>query len=312
MGASCPSHACGLLAGLQALARPQGRGKGTDPSLTPVPCPIHLTAPALNRIFKEARKDKGQDDFLGNVVVRLQVSGVRKRVREGLKGGVVGPHQAEPGVCLPLPLCPPGLPGSALPGGSVVPSGAAHGDPPRPGPVPPPVPAHPQAGRPGPRTRGPPAVCLGQVDGPCWGWGRLLTAMLALSQRATVASRSQPSYSVHLHLLQQLVSHEVTQHQVLASQGWGVGRGHGACLPGPDALLSAPSGREYLLGWVAESPGCHHPLSPCNAEGPVRLPPVHGVSAPGRVAWVVGGWRGSSLSLPACPPRSWHAKPPNP
>lgn len=26
-----------------------------------------------NRIFKEARKDKGQDDFLGNVVLRLQV-----------------------------------------------------------------------------------------------------------------------------------------------------------------------------------------------------------------------------------------------
>lgn len=26
-----------------------------------------------NRIFKEARKDKGQDDFLGNVMLRLQV-----------------------------------------------------------------------------------------------------------------------------------------------------------------------------------------------------------------------------------------------
>lgn len=26
------------------------------------------------RIFKDARKDKGQDDFLGNVVVRLKVS----------------------------------------------------------------------------------------------------------------------------------------------------------------------------------------------------------------------------------------------
>lgn len=26
------------------------------------------------RIFKDARKDKGQDDFLGNVVLRLKVS----------------------------------------------------------------------------------------------------------------------------------------------------------------------------------------------------------------------------------------------
>lgn len=28
------------------------------------------------RIFKDARKDKGQDDFLGNVVLRLKVSAV--------------------------------------------------------------------------------------------------------------------------------------------------------------------------------------------------------------------------------------------
>lgn len=35
-----------------------------------------------------------------------------------------------------------------------------------------------------------------------------------------MASRSQPSYTVHLHLLQQLVSHEVTRHQVLPSWGW--------------------------------------------------------------------------------------------
>lgn len=49
--------------------------------------------------------------------------------------------------------------------------------------------------------------------GPC-----LLTE--ASLQRATSASRSQPSYTVHLHLLQQLVSHEVTQHQVLPSQDW--------------------------------------------------------------------------------------------
>lgn len=52
-----------------------------------------------------------------------------------------------------------------------------------------------------------------------------------------------------------------------------------------------PSGRQYLLGWVAESSGCHHPVSPCHAEGPVRLPPVHGVSVP--------------PSFPACPPTGW-------
>lgn len=33
-------------------------------------------------------------------------------------------------------------------------------------------------------------------------------------QRATTSSRTQPSYTVHRHLLQQLVSYEILQHQV--------------------------------------------------------------------------------------------------
>lgn len=58
-----------------------------------------------------------------------------------------------------------------------------------------------------------------------WAWGPLLTAAPAPLQRATMASRSQPSYRVHLHLLQQLVSHEVTQHQVYCPPGAGQGQG---------------------------------------------------------------------------------------
>lgn len=51
--------------------------------------------------------------------------------------------------------------------------------------------------------------CLGR------GW-LLLTcfACLVSFQRATICSRTQPSYTVHRHLLQQLVSHEILQHQV--------------------------------------------------------------------------------------------------
>ncbi|KAM8944128.1 protein unc-13 homolog D isoform 2-T2 [Lycaon pictus] len=98
----------------------------------------------LRRIFKEARKDKGQDDFLGNVVVRLQ----DLRCREDQ--------------WYPLE----------------------------------------------PRTETYPD------RGQCH-----LQFQLIHKRRATVASRSQPSYSVHLHLLQQLVSHEVTQHQA-GSTSW--------------------------------------------------------------------------------------------
>ncbi|KAL0594617.1 Protein unc-13-like protein D [Plecturocebus cupreus] len=92
----------------------------------------------LRRIFKEARKDKGQDDFLGNVVLRLQ----DLRCREDQ--------------WYPLE----------------------------------------------PRTETYPD------RGQCH-----LQFQLIHKRRATSASRSQPSYMVHLHLLQQLVSHEVTQHQ---------------------------------------------------------------------------------------------------
>uniref|UniRef100_A0A2K6SNA3 Unc-13 homolog D n=1 Tax=Saimiri boliviensis boliviensis TaxID=39432 RepID=A0A2K6SNA3_SAIBB len=98
----------------------------------------------LRRIFKEARKDKGQDDFLGNVVLRLQ----DLRCREDQ--------------WYPLE----------------------------------------------PRTETYPD------RGQCH-----LQFQLIHKRRATLASRSQPSYTVHLHLLQQLVSHEVTQHQA-GSTSW--------------------------------------------------------------------------------------------
>ncbi|XP_022378995.1 protein unc-13 homolog D isoform X1 [Enhydra lutris kenyoni] len=98
----------------------------------------------LRRIFKEVRKDKGQDDFLGNVVVRLQ----DLRCRED--------HW--------YPLEP--------------------------------------------RTETYPD------RGQCH-----LQFQLIHKRRAPAASRSQPSYTVHLHLLQQLVSHEVTRHQA-GSTSW--------------------------------------------------------------------------------------------
>uniref|UniRef100_A0A8C6RWX5 Protein unc-13 homolog D n=1 Tax=Nannospalax galili TaxID=1026970 RepID=A0A8C6RWX5_NANGA len=98
----------------------------------------------LRRIFKEARKDKGQDDFLGNVVLRLQ----DLRCRED--------HW------YPLEPCTETYPDR----------GQCH-----------------------------------------------LQFQFIHKRRATVASRSQPSYTVHLHLLQQLVSHEVTQHQA-GSTSW--------------------------------------------------------------------------------------------
>ncbi|XP_047563161.1 protein unc-13 homolog D isoform X1 [Lutra lutra] len=98
----------------------------------------------LRRIFKEVRKDKGQDDFLGNVVVRLQ----DLRCRED--------HW------YPLEPCTETYPDR----------GQCH-----------------------------------------------LQFQLIHKRRAPTASRSQPSYTVHLHLLQQLVSHEVTRHQA-GSTSW--------------------------------------------------------------------------------------------
>ncbi|KAK1330818.1 hypothetical protein QTO34_008756 [Cnephaeus nilssonii] len=108
------------------------------------PGPVSLTHPARNRIFKDARKDKGQDDFLGNVVLRLQ----DLRCREDQW------YRLEP--CTET---------------------------------------YPDRGR-----------CHLQFQ-------------LIHKRRATAASRSQPSCTVHLHLLQQLVAHEVTQHQA-GSTSW--------------------------------------------------------------------------------------------
>lgn len=55
------------------------------------------------RIFKDARKDKGQDDFLGNVVVRLKVSTVVPPLLQGT------PRE---------PVKPPGVRAGSQPWGS--------------------------------------------------------------------------------------------------------------------------------------------------------------------------------------------------
>ncbi|XP_030317630.1 protein unc-13 homolog D isoform X1 [Calypte anna] len=92
----------------------------------------------LKRIFKEARKDKGKDDFLGNVVLRLK----------DLHCWNDHWYQLEP------------------------------------------------------RTETYPN------RGQCH-----LQFLLTHKKRATTCSRTQPSYTVHRHLLQQLVSYEILQHQ---------------------------------------------------------------------------------------------------
>ncbi|NWI97415.1 UN13D protein, partial [Pitta sordida] len=92
----------------------------------------------LKRIFKDARKDKGQDDFLGNVVLRLK----------DLHCWNDQWYQLEP------------------------------------------------------RTETYPN------RGHCH-----LQFLLMHKKRATTSSRTQPSYTVHRHLLQQLVSYEILQHQ---------------------------------------------------------------------------------------------------
>ncbi|XP_061867038.1 protein unc-13 homolog D isoform X4 [Colius striatus] len=92
----------------------------------------------LKRIFKDARKDKGQDDFLGNVVLRLK----------DLHCWNDQWYQLEP------------------------------------------------------RTETYPN------RGQCH-----LQFLLTHKKRATRSSRTQPSYTVHRHLLQQLVSYEILQHQ---------------------------------------------------------------------------------------------------
>ncbi|XP_061222894.1 protein unc-13 homolog D isoform X4 [Neopsephotus bourkii] len=92
----------------------------------------------LKRIFKDARKDKGQDDFLGNVVLHLK----------DLHCWNDRWYQLEP------------------------------------------------------RTETYPN------RGQCH-----LQFLLTHKKRATTSSRTQPSYTVHRHLLQQLVSYEILQHQ---------------------------------------------------------------------------------------------------
>ncbi|XP_042310648.1 LOW QUALITY PROTEIN: protein unc-13 homolog D [Sceloporus undulatus] len=98
----------------------------------------------LKRIFKEARKDKGQDDFLGNVVLHLQDLHCRNDRWYKLE----------------------------------------------------------------PRTETYPN------RGHCH-----LQFLLIHKKRATVASKTQPSYMVHRHLLQQMVSYEILQHQA-GSTSW--------------------------------------------------------------------------------------------
>ncbi|XP_028572752.2 protein unc-13 homolog D isoform X1 [Podarcis muralis] len=98
----------------------------------------------LKRIFKEARKDKGQDDFLGNVVLRLQDL-----------------HGRDDRWC-----------------------------------------------RLEPRTETYPN------RGHCH-----LQFLFMHKRRATSASKTQPSYTVHRHLLQQMVSYELLRHQV-GSTSW--------------------------------------------------------------------------------------------
>lgn len=74
---------------------------------------MSLVFPASDRIFKEARKDKGQDDFLGNVVLRLQVSVVGKEAQERGREGFTGDSGEELwvytkqslGPCLSSPPC---------------------------------------------------------------------------------------------------------------------------------------------------------------------------------------------------------------
>ncbi|XP_077183900.1 protein unc-13 homolog D isoform X3 [Paroedura picta] len=98
----------------------------------------------LKRIFKDARKDKGQHDFLGNVVLRVQDLHCREDCWHTLE----------------------------------------------------------------PRTETYPN------RGQCH-----LQFLLMHKKRATSASKTQPSYTVHRHLLQQLVSYEILQHQA-GSTSW--------------------------------------------------------------------------------------------
>uniref|UniRef100_A0A674JQV9 Unc-13 homolog D n=1 Tax=Terrapene triunguis TaxID=2587831 RepID=A0A674JQV9_9SAUR len=98
----------------------------------------------LKRMFKEARKDKGQDDFLGNLVLRLQDLHCRNDHWYNLE---------------------------------------------------PRTETHPDRGQ-------------------CH-----LQSLMTHKKRATSLSKTQPSYTVHRHLLQQMVLYEILQHQA-GSTSW--------------------------------------------------------------------------------------------
>uniref|UniRef100_A0A8C0IQR6 Unc-13 homolog D n=1 Tax=Chelonoidis abingdonii TaxID=106734 RepID=A0A8C0IQR6_CHEAB len=98
----------------------------------------------LKRMFKDARKDKGQDDFLGNVVLRLQDLHCRNDHWYNLE---------------------------------------------------PRTETHPNRGQ-------------------CH-----LQFLMTHKKRATSLSKTQPSYTVHRHLLQQMVLYEILQHQA-GSTSW--------------------------------------------------------------------------------------------
>lgn len=167
----------------------------------------------------------------------------------------------------------------------MVPSGALHGDLPRPRSVPPPVPVHSQAGRwlgwvgrtRADRVQGP---LLTARPGPCREPPWPAAPSPATPCTSTCCSSSCPTRSPSTRYC-----------PPRAGQGQGL-------LVGPDSPLPVPSGRQYLLGWVAECPCCHHPLPPRHAEGPIRLPPVPGVSAQPSQSL-----RGSVLH--PLPPTSW-------
>uniref|UniRef100_A0A8B9USR9 Unc-13 homolog D n=1 Tax=Anas zonorhyncha TaxID=75864 RepID=A0A8B9USR9_9AVES len=122
----------------------------------------------LKRIFKDARKDKGQDDFLGNVVLRLK----------DLHCWDDQWYQLEP------------------------------------------------------RTETYPN------RGQCH-----LQFLLTHKRRATTSSRTQPSYTVHRHLLQQLVSYEILQHQV----PWGSSR------DGAGSIKDLSDFHQVMAQWLAYS-----------------------------------------------------------
>lgn len=120
VGAATPALLCGTVNGSSASwvqQLPLGEGREGSSSLLAPRCPTlprPWLAPAMGtsspssfllfRIFKDARKDKGQDDFLGNVVLRLKVRDVTWMwVKPGGAGQDPSPApvQAEPGFPAP-------------------------------------------------------------------------------------------------------------------------------------------------------------------------------------------------------------------